>query len=210
MSTIYLMRHGQSQHNAALIHGTEFVPVDELGSELTAQGRKEAQAAAQQLQDQHFDAIYSSDLRRAHQTALIIAQPRNIPVTTLPTLRERHWGSLHGKNYGSVLEEMEKRRGELKDFDKMKVKLVDDMESEWDGAVRLQSVLNELAESHPNQQLLVVSHGNTMRAFLTMIGFCEVGGLPTGSIRNCGYAVLQNAGADWKVAETWGIRKSDI
>ena len=83
---LYLVRHGQSVPNLENRHsGWTQLP-------LTAQGLADARRAGQQLRGISFDRIYSSDLRRAIQTAQT-ALPGCEP-TQLPLLRERNVGVL--------------------------------------------------------------------------------------------------------------------
>ncbi len=201
-TTIYIMRHGQSRHNAALETGATFIREGKLGSKLTDLGKAQARQVSELLADTHFDAIYSSDYHRAHQTAKIIAKPRKMTPTAIRELRERSWGSLQQKNFGPVLEQVEKLQAGLSEQEKMRVKLIDDMESEWEAAMRVKAKLEELSEEHAGQQILVVNHGNIMRSFLTMIGFATYDQLTSGSVANCGYAVLERPNP-----ETWQVRK---
>ena len=70
----YLVRHGQSLGNLNRIYlGHTDVDLSELGY-------KQAEITAEHLRGVHFDSIYSSDLKRAHNTALPHARIRNIPV----------------------------------------------------------------------------------------------------------------------------------
>jgi len=200
MTTLYLMRHGQSQHNAAFEEQkTPFVAVDEFGSHLTELGQQQAQAAAQELEPVTFDAVYASDYYRARETAAIIATTKQLSVNILPQLRERDWGSLQGKNYGTVLEKMEALRQGLSDQEKLAVKLTPDMESELDGAQRLDAALRSIAEKHPYQTLLIVSHGNVMRSWLKFLGLYTYDDLRQGTVINCGYAVFGFQQKKWQL-----------
>lgn len=206
-TTIYLMRHGQSRHNAAFENGATSIREGELGSKLTELGKEQARQAAEQLAETHFDAIYSSDYHRAHQTAKIIAKPRKMTPTAIRELRERSWGSLQRKNFDPVIKQVEQLQANLSELEKMKVKLTDDMESEWDGAMRVKTKLEELADLHRDQQILVVNHGNIMRSFLTLIGFATYTQLASGTVANCGYAVLLRPEPEnWQVQTVNGIQ----
>ena len=90
MTTLYLVRHGETVDNVARImqgqrHG-----------ELTSEGMEQIEGLATSLSDVHFDAIVSSDLRRAYDSAMILAEKLNLPVTTTALLRERDWGDFTG------------------------------------------------------------------------------------------------------------------
>lgn len=88
---IHLVRHGQSTWNALRrIQGqTPHVP-------LTALGEQQARDAACRLATCGARAVYSSDLRRAVQTALPIARKLTATVTYDPDLRERSLGDFEG------------------------------------------------------------------------------------------------------------------
>jgi broad specificity phosphatase PhoE len=90
--TLLLVRHGQSEWNAAgLMQGqTPHVP-------LTAFGRAQAVTAARQLAALRPGALVSSDLVRAIQTAEECALTTGLPVTTSPALREQGYGVLEGR-----------------------------------------------------------------------------------------------------------------
>ncbi|MFN3526651.1 MAG: histidine phosphatase family protein [Paracoccus sp. (in: a-proteobacteria)] len=87
----YLLRHGQTAHNAAgLIAGATDAP-------LTALGRQQAQAAARSLVDVPVGQIHASPLLRAWQTAQAVAGLRpGTQVIPAPLLAERNWGIWEG------------------------------------------------------------------------------------------------------------------
>ena len=85
---IYLVRHGQSSHNQRQIIAGQ------LDSELTEQGFEDARSVAQAIGRSDFDVIYSSDLRRARQTAQSIVDTLNLtcPIFFTDLLRELDYG----------------------------------------------------------------------------------------------------------------------
>ena len=90
---LYLIRHGQSAGNAEGRfggHGT--TPLSELG-------QKQAEITAAILAKEGVNAIYSSDLFRAVQTAEPLAKLLNLPINTSPAFRERHVGVLEGLTF---------------------------------------------------------------------------------------------------------------
>ena len=91
MTRLFLVRHGETYDNARQ------VMQGQTQGELNAKGTAQAEALARRLRGEHFDAIVSSDLHRAIQTAEIIARPRGMAVTTTPLLRERDWGDFTGR-----------------------------------------------------------------------------------------------------------------
>lgn len=91
MTKLFLVRHGETFDNASqLMQG-------QVQGELNATGIAQAETVADELSGEHFDAIISSDLHRAVQTAEIIARPHGMTVVTTPLLRERDWGDFTGR-----------------------------------------------------------------------------------------------------------------
>ena len=63
---------------------------------LTEKGRIQALAAAERLREEEIEAVFSSPLGRAAETAAAAAEALNLPVQTLDFMRELHWGSADG------------------------------------------------------------------------------------------------------------------
>lgn len=91
MTTLLLVRHGETVDNAAQIMQGQ------TPGRLNAKGIEQAQAVALQMQSQLIDIFVSSDLHRSIQTCEIIAAPHHKPVIQTPLLRERDWGSFTGR-----------------------------------------------------------------------------------------------------------------
>lgn len=91
MTRLFLVRHGETFDNERKIMQGQ------TQGELNAAGKAQAEALSRQLRGEHFDAVVSSDLNRAIQTAEIIARPHGMTVTTTPLLRERDWGDFTGR-----------------------------------------------------------------------------------------------------------------
>jgi 2,3-bisphosphoglycerate-dependent phosphoglycerate mutase len=88
---LWLVRHGESTWNTlGLIQGHRDDAV------LTARGAEQAAAVAEQFRSLAVSALYSSDLRRALQTAAAFAEVVGLPVTQDARLRERSLGMLEG------------------------------------------------------------------------------------------------------------------
>ena len=142
MTKLFLVRHGQTVDNARqLMQG-------QRQGELNATGMAQAAAVARQLSNEHFDAILSSDLRRAIQTAELIALPHKLTVTTTPLLRERDWGDFTGQYIPSL-----KGKPCPDNVEKMEQLLK-----------RASLFIDFLRTSYPGKQVLAVGHGIVNKA----------------------------------------------
>ena len=90
VTTILLARHGETDWNReGRWQGWADAPLNDTG-------RAQARELAEQLRSTPFDAVYSSDLSRAHETAEIVAAPHGVPVISDAGLREIDVGSWSG------------------------------------------------------------------------------------------------------------------
>lgn len=168
MSTLWLVRHGETQSNL------DRVFQGQLDTVLTDQGIEQAQAVARALSCQEFDAVYSSDLQRTAQTAREIVGER-YEVTLDPRLREMHYGVLQGipfANFRSVLAEHGVAETWGPGIFSQNGMAAPGGESIAEMRERLVSFVEDLERNHPLEQqenLLVVSHGGTLRLLMTIL-----------------------------------------
>jgi probable phosphoglycerate mutase len=93
VTRLYLVRHGQSDGNAeGRFGGHGSTPLSRLGL-------RQAEKTARVLAKEGINAIYSSDLHRAVQTAEPLAKLLGISVVQTPAFRERHVGVLEGLTF---------------------------------------------------------------------------------------------------------------
>lgn len=91
MTTLYLVRHGETYDNVA------YIMQGQRQGELTELGISQIEELATSLSDVHFDAIVSSDLKRASDSAQILAHRFDLPIQETLLLRERDWGDFTGR-----------------------------------------------------------------------------------------------------------------
>ncbi len=90
MTELYLVRHGQTEENAAhILQG-------HMPGHLSHEGIAQAQALRDELKNIRFDALLCSDLKRCMDTAMILNEPHGLPLESTPLLRERDWGPFTG------------------------------------------------------------------------------------------------------------------
>lgn len=153
-TTIVLARHGETDWNRERrVQGHADAPLNETG-------RAQARRLARDLAGERFDAVYSSDLVRASETARIVAESRGRDVGLVPGLRERRFGTWEGLTDSEIRERFpDARPGHWGDGE-----TADEM------AARVLAALRSLAEAHPGGHLLVVAHGGPLRAVLLHCG----------------------------------------
>lgn len=93
---VFALRHGQTAWNAAgRIQGHRDIGLDDTG-------RWQAARLASALADEPLAAIYSSDLARAHDTALALSAATGVAVQTTVELRERCFGHFEGQSFAVI------------------------------------------------------------------------------------------------------------
>jgi broad specificity phosphatase PhoE len=199
-TTIYVVRHGQSEANVADKHG--------LDTKLSSKGKEQAKEAARKFKDLTFDAIFSSPLVRAKETAEIIAEEHKLEVLTHDALRERHEGILDGRKGSEVKKEFAKMyemRRELP-YEEWKTKnLVEGYEADESLMSRFITALREIAIAYPGKTILVASHVGIMKTFLIHLGMGTHKTLPGQAFKNTGFIKLRTDGVDFFVDELNGV-----
>ena len=151
---IYLVAHGQSQHHVEGLVGGWY------DSELTALGRRQAEAVAQRVVELVGEAapieIHASDLKRAAQTAEPIAEALQVPVRHWNDLRERSYGAAGGRPDAWL---RERTVYAPKDGDRLDHRDgIADAETKRAFATRVYRAMDRIAES-PCPTQVVVTHG---------------------------------------------------
>jgi broad specificity phosphatase PhoE len=154
VTTIFLARHGESDWNAAnRFQGHSDRPLTDLG-------RRQAEALADAVTGANVEAIYSSPLMRALETARIVAARTGLEVMEDDDLREVDTGGWSGLSR----EEVQQRFPE--GFERWISGGAgwEGGESYEDMAERTLGAVGRIAEAHPGGRVLVVSHGGPIRA----------------------------------------------
>jgi probable phosphoglycerate mutase len=163
-TTLLLARHGETDWNRdRRVQGHSDVPLNDAG-------RAQARDLARGLRTEPLDAVYSSDLVRAKETAEIATAGRGLTVRVLVGLRERHFGTWEGLTDDVIRDRFpESRTGPWGDGE-----TIDEM------SARVVASLRTIAAEHDGENVLVATHGGPMRAVLRAAGV-----EPTGPIENC-------------------------
>lgn len=150
MTSIYLVRHGQTAWNREeIFRGRTDVPLDETGL-------KQAELAGEYLKEVEIDAIYSSSLSRALETAGRIARFHNLKVQPLEGIIDMSFGNWEGHAH----QEIKKNDSETYRRWREEPHLVRLPGGEGldDVRVRSMAALEEVIREHPGKALVLVSH----------------------------------------------------
>ncbi len=174
---IYLVRHGETEWNRdRRFQGQLDVP-------LSMVGREQAEAVAHWLARQpvHFTAIYTSDLKRASQTAQAIGDRLGITPQPVTALREIHVGEWQGL---SVDEVEAGYPGQINEWaDKIDSFTLPGGENIPQVQERVFAFYRKVAQEHEGEAIILVSHGAALAALI---------------------AAIHN----WELVETWRTRRA--
>lgn len=181
------IRHGQTDWNRdGLLQGSSDIPLNDTG-------RGQARDAVMTLRSRPWDAVLSSPLQRARETARVIADGLGIPLgAAYPGLVERDYGPLEGTSAAEAIDRWPDR--------------------EYPGAESLGSVagrgedaLARIAADFPGQSVLVVCHGTIIRYTLARLAGRPVPGIDNGSV-----SMVRAEGERWTVLTVNGIPLEEI
>jgi broad specificity phosphatase PhoE len=152
VTTLLLARHGETDWNRdGRWQGHSDTPLNELG-------RRQARELAAQLDG--VDALYSSDLARACETAEIVAERLGLEVRTDPRLRERSFGAWEGLTSAEIERRFAEEHGRWQAGEGFGA---DDAEPFDAFAERIHAFLEDVLHQHPGENILIVAHGGSIR-----------------------------------------------
>jgi len=150
MTSIYLVRHGQTAWNKEeIFRGRTDVPLDETGL-------RQAELAGEYFREISLQGIYSSPLSRAWQTAEQIARSQNLKVQPLAGIIDMSFGKWEGRPHQKVREMDQERYRQWRDEPHL-FKLPDG-ESLDEIRIRAMAALEEIIKKHPEETIILVSH----------------------------------------------------
>ena len=137
MTTLYLVRHGETVDNANQIMQGQ------TQGELNANGIHQAEQVREEWREKPLDVVIASDLKRSVDTATIIAENHHLEVQTTPLLRERDWGDFTGRFIPDL-------KGET---------WPDNVETLENLLSRAGEFITYVKETYPGKKVLAVGHG---------------------------------------------------
>lgn len=155
----FLLRHGETIHQAEKKNIIYFYPDDDPPCSLLDEGIKEAQIAGEALKRKNIDLIFSSDILRTRQTAEIVAELINYDLEKIvydTRLRDVNWGIFGGKSKeeswayynNDMIKKFELGVPQGESWNQCKARMVE--------------VLEEIENNFVNKNILIVSHGDPL------------------------------------------------
>ncbi len=178
---IYLIRHGETTANV----DKQFAGITDV--ELTEKGVGQAILAGEKLKDIQFDAFYSSNLKRAHETAKMIAKHQSAELIPLEALQEMNFGIWEGKK----MSEIQAEHGELLNqwFVDFETFIVPEGESVKEMFKRVTTAYKTIIEPFSldsDKCIAIVAHGGVIQSLLSYLCFGDNTGYWKFKIDNCG------------------------
>lgn len=193
----YIVRHAQTSVNKeGIIQGHLNVP-------LSDHGRIQARLVGEALSQVKIDAVYSSDLDRAKETAMEIAKHHNCKLILDRRLRELHCGSMQGKTMAQC-RELYREFFEAHKINPGNVPRPGGGESDRDLYERVMRAFADIQRQCPGMDVVIVTHGGPIRCLLSYALKGEFDpSLPT--VANTSISVISNDNGKWQV-----IKANDV
>lgn len=153
MNRLFLVRHGENKANL-----TKEFSYKKVDYSLTPKGVLQAEQTAQFFAGRDVDAIYTSPLKRAAETATIIAQALGLEAVVMENLREVNVGTLEGQPATAELWRTHNQiMGQwLSGHEQVRFPEGEDYVSLW---ARFEAGLREIVAGRDGQNIIVVGHG---------------------------------------------------
>ncbi len=157
---IYIVRHGETDLNKE-----KKLMGQRMNNGLNSNGINQANEFAKDISEENFDVIFTSPLKRAYQTAQIIADKIKVPILERNEILERDFGSFSGKTW----EEMKIKSG-LDNVDFQKKDLIQEYDYRPHGGESVEDVKNrflkfidELRKNYSDKKILIIAHGGILK-----------------------------------------------
>ena len=187
MLRLILVRHGQTDANL-----NHFLQGQSDGL-LNAAGRQQAEALGRHLKDFSIDQMISSPLRRAQATAAAIARHHDLEVKNSSLLKEWNCGLLDGVSAEEFRKKLQEFGGALSSF------RPEAGETLLEVRQRAAEFLTDLTAQYPDQTVLICSHGDFMRALLSVIQQVDLEQTSDIYFENASYSILELEDGHWNL-----------
>ena len=193
---LYIVRHGKTYWNEQRkIQG--WADID-----LTEEGREVAVLSAEGMKDIHFDAIYSSPLKRANETACILRGNRDLPVIVDERIKEIGFGVLEGADFLKIRGDKTSKFASFFEAPEL-YETPEGGESFEMITERACDFMEEIIEKHKDdERIMIVAHGAVNKAMMRYIRKNEIKDFWMGALqKNCGVTIVKCENGTYDVLE---------
>ncbi|TZF83823.1 histidine phosphatase family protein [Pedobacter sp. BS3] len=194
LKTLYIIRHGETDLNK---HG--IVQGRGVDTDLNETGRKQADAFFRAYKHIPFDHIYTSTLKRTHQTVQQFIDS-GIPWTQYAGLDELAWGVYEGQESTEDIRQAFKNMIESWQQGDLHLKF-DSGESPLEVKERQLTVLEKLIEKNDHKNILICMHGRALRLFLCLLTNQPLYNMEKFPHQNTALYRLEYDGADFTIVD---------
>jgi len=162
LGQIIFLRHGQAKNNIdrVLAGRTEGVPLTEIGI-------NQAKHTAELLEQMNISAIYSSPIQRAKHTAEIVGKHNSLEVIIDERLTELDMGKFTGMPYDEIFNS---HGNVFMKFYNSELEIAHNgVETFFDVKKRVLGIVNQIVENHPDENVVLVTHMDPIKAMLSTI-----------------------------------------
>ena len=193
MALVMLMRHGEAENNVQHI-----VAGRKSEHHLTDNGRMQVRSAAEKLKDLSIDAIYTSPVVRTVETSQIVSETIGVDYTVDERLTETEMGSLVGMRMSEIIEKYDDLFHKFYyNDDALKETGLERFSSIGS---RMNSMLDYVAERHPDKNVLLVTHLDPIKAAITRIMDLNPEVLFNMTIKNASLTILKHGSKDYSLS----------
>jgi len=182
ITTVLFIRHGVTDWNVAgRWQGHTDIPLND-------DGHVQACKLAQRLADWPIKAIYTSDLRRAQETANVLAKKLNLTPVIDDNFRERNGGVFQGL----TIEQLNNRHGDAWHQVRHDGSAPPNGESMLEVGIRAYSSFEKISSGHLGETVAIVSHGGTLNILISHLIGLPLGQPASISLRgNTGLSIVE-------------------
>jgi len=186
-----IVRHGETAWNAEhRVQGQLDVPLNGIG-------QAQALAASKILSKEKFDAIYSSDLSRARQTAEPTAGFLSMKIIFDRDLRERHYGIFERLTYAEVKVRYPEDYARFDARDpEYAFRTGEKLQDFYDRSI---AVISRIAKQHEGQHVLVFTHGGVLDMFYRYATGLSISAERKFGIPNAGLNRIELSSTGWQI-----------
>ncbi|MFH1728899.1 MAG: histidine phosphatase family protein [Pseudomonadota bacterium] len=193
MFKVYLIRHGECKGNKeGLFRGRSDFPLNENGI-------RQSLDLAKALSEKDIMHVYSSPLKRAHQTAESISLELHLPLTSIKDFNNIHLGEWEGMHKDVIMKEYPKEWEIWKaNPEKLQMKNCETLESV---AKRSSMTIENLRLKHENDTIAIVTHRAVIKPLIASLLEIKEPYFWKLHMDNCSYSILEYHSSNYMLSK---------